>query len=421
MLLKKLKQVFERDKWSAVAEELEQEKLKLMSYDSTLLQAIKISKGTKVLDYGAGPGVLAYALQKLGCDVKTFDISREMNRLCAEKIGAQNVYTSAGQVPDNAFDCIICNLVLCINPEDEVLFISRKISEALKQDGEALIGFCNPKIFDFPESALDFRMPSGKRYEDNHVYRKIKKEGNYEILESHRPLDWYEDAFREAGLEVRGIIFTPEYEFAGRKANDFVIFRVAKRPAQKDGAVQATNGVSGKVGDFRLRPDLLGFFPYLVKVLPDCAAKFPVLEINGQPLVSVRGIVNSYKRLPVVHHAHPQLVDSVVADLCAKPYVHFHLRKARLCHKGGNEPHLHAALYGGPYCGRELRVKVLVGENILEVLCGIFHKAVREGELAFLARKNAYLFMEPPLAGGPFIEQKAARNPIAKLFVGGNL
>ncbi len=172
MIVKKPKKVFERGKWGLVARELEQEKLKLMSYDSILLNTMRLGTGTRVLDCSASPGVLSYALQWLGCDVKTFDISRIMNVLCAKKNRVENVYTSVGQIPDSTFDYVVCNLVLCINPEVEVRFIAGKISEILMAGGECFIGFCNPKIFDIPESALDIRLPSWKGYEDNHVFRK---------------------------------------------------------------------------------------------------------------------------------------------------------------------------------------------------------------------------------------------------------
>ena len=223
-----MKLVAEQKQWNIVLEELEKENIKIMSYDNKLIELFGNLNRKKILDYGAGPAVLESELKKLGAYVKTFDISEEMNNICRQKIGSENVYSIVNELPKNKFDIIICNLVLCIVEEDEVKNILRNIKNALNQKGFAFIGVCNPKIFYVPESRLDFRKQTGNKYEENHVYKKIKKEGTYEIHEIHRPIEWYEKTYKELGLNLVEIIFTPEYEFKGRKIQDFVIFKIAK-------------------------------------------------------------------------------------------------------------------------------------------------------------------------------------------------
>ena len=222
------KLVADQKEWSAVAKELEDENLKLASYDDTLMSAIGDIRGKKVLDYGAGPGVLALGLQKMGADVKVWDINNEMREKAGAKIGAENIYSDVNQVPQNFFDIIICNLVLCIVPEVEVKNIVGNIKNFLNETGSAYIGFCNPKIFQVAESNLDFRFPTGNKYEDGHDYKKIKKEGGYEIIETHRPIEWYEKAYIDAGLKRTDTFFTPEYELKGKKIRDFIIFKLEK-------------------------------------------------------------------------------------------------------------------------------------------------------------------------------------------------
>lgn len=223
-----MKQIDNQHDWQRVAAELESEKLKLASYDKTLLERLGNVQGKKILDYGCGPGVLASALQRLGANVEVFDISPEMRRLCGEKIGEENVYRNDFQIPDDNFDHVICNLVMCIVSDYEAAQIARNIRLALQPDGKAYVGFCNPEIFDVPESALDLRFPTGHRYEENHSYKKLKKEGNYEITEIHRPLNWYENIFRVSGFENIERLFTPSYEMNGRQINDFCIFELSK-------------------------------------------------------------------------------------------------------------------------------------------------------------------------------------------------
>ena len=222
------KLVADQKTWNVVAKELEGENLKLASYDNTLMYAIGDIRDKKVLDYGAGPGVLALGLQKMGADVKVWDINNEMREKAEEKIGAENIYSDIGQVPQNFFNIIICNLVLCIVPEAEVKNIVENIKKFLIETGSAYIGFCNPKIFTVAESNLDFRFPTGDKYENNHDYKKIKKEGGYEIIETHRPIEWYEKVYAEAGLKSADTFFTPEHELKGNKIKDFVIFKLQK-------------------------------------------------------------------------------------------------------------------------------------------------------------------------------------------------
>ncbi len=222
------KLISRHSEWGAVAKELNAEKLKLASYDGPLLDQLGNVAGKKILDYGCGPGVLALALAKLGADIRVFDIDPKMLIFAGEKIGQDKVYTKAVDIPSSFFDVVICNLVLCINPDDEVRRIAQNIKKELKSGGTSYVGFCNPKIFDVPESRLDIRFFTGNKYEENHRYRKMKKEGWYEIVEDHRPIEWYENIFSECGLKIIGRHFTPEYEFNGRKINDFVILEFVK-------------------------------------------------------------------------------------------------------------------------------------------------------------------------------------------------
>ena len=220
--------ISEQSEWARVAQELQAENLKLASYDNTLLDLLGNVTGKKLIDYGCGPCVLASALQRGGADIRAYDISEEMRKLCGDKIGHERVYASVDAIPQDNFEGVICNLVLCIVNEDEVRRISRNIKNVLHQEGKAYIGFCNPLIFNVPESRLDLRNHSEQGYETNHRYWKTKQEGGYRIVEEHRPIQWYEQVFRESGLMVLNKQFTSEYELKGNKIQDFIIFEIGK-------------------------------------------------------------------------------------------------------------------------------------------------------------------------------------------------
>ncbi len=223
------KSISEQLEWARVSAELEAENLKLASYDHTLLDLLGDVSGRRFLDYGCGPGVLASALQRRVADISAYDISDQMRGLCGEKIGHQRVYPNIDAIPREYFDAVICNLVLCIVEEEEVRRITHTIRGILKHDGQAYIGFCNPSIFNVPESRLDLREKTGHRYEENHRYWKTKKEGGYRILEEHRSIGWYELVFAQATFEVVKKQFTPEYELKGKKIEDFIIFELKRR------------------------------------------------------------------------------------------------------------------------------------------------------------------------------------------------
>lgn len=223
-----IKTIEKQDQWHFVANQLEVENLKLASYDLTLLSELGDLNGKKVLDYGCGPGVLLLALKNLGAEAKGFDINLEMVKRAGLEIGTENVTDNLNIFFDNSFDIIICNLVLCIVSEEEVQNIVRHVKRLLKPEGKAYIGFCNPKIHNAPESQLDFRFFSGQDYEKNHSYKKIKKEGIYEIVENHRPVDWYGKIFYRQGLILLDILLTPEYKIRNEKISDFVIFKLQK-------------------------------------------------------------------------------------------------------------------------------------------------------------------------------------------------
>lgn len=228
MLLSPMKKVDHQSEWRQVIPELEGEELKVRLYDKIMLDHLGDVQNAEVLDYGCGPGILLDAMQRLGAKVKGFDISAEMREQCAARIGSDKVYDAVEQIRDESFDIIICNLVLCVVNDGEVRRIVRNIRNAMRKDGKALIGFCNPLIFDVPESQLDYRFPTGDDYRTNHRYRKKKKEGGYEITEEHRPIKWYEREYRSVGLRQVNTLFTPEYELNGRTIRDFVIFEHAR-------------------------------------------------------------------------------------------------------------------------------------------------------------------------------------------------
>jgi len=220
--------ISKQDEWNKVISELENESDKLQSYDYTIIDNLKSVKNLKILDYGAGPAVMATSLRELGADIRVYEVSKEMITICQERLGYDSVYKAPEEIPNNYFDVILCNLVVCIIEEKEVIDLLSIVEQKLCMNGTIYIGFCNPRIFNIKESKLDFRIPTGCAYECNHDYKKIKKEGNYEIVEKHRPIEWYEKQFKNTGFKVINTLFTPKYLLHDYEIQDFIIFELMK-------------------------------------------------------------------------------------------------------------------------------------------------------------------------------------------------
>lgn len=222
------KSIKNQDHWAKVLSELEEEYAKLKSYDKRIIEHLGDINNKKILDFGAGPAVLADLLRNLGAKVKIYDVSKEMREISVEKLGRSAVIDKVSSIPKNYFEIILCNLVVCIVEDEEVVRILKNLRNKIAPDGKIYIGFCNPIIYDIKESNLDYRFPVGEDYSCNHDYKKIKKEGNYEVLEKHRPIEWYQRKIEEADLIVSEILYTSEYELKGFKIRDFIIFELTK-------------------------------------------------------------------------------------------------------------------------------------------------------------------------------------------------
>lgn len=224
----KKKSIRNQSEWTKVIAELEGESDKLQLYDHTIIEYLGDVATKKILDYGAGPAVMASVLQKLKADVSIYEINKEMLKISKTIINKKSVYGMVDKIPNDYFDIILCNLVVCIIDESDVIELLNIVKEKVTKIGHIYIGFCNPKIFKVKESNLDFRFPNGCEYSCNHDYKKVKKEGDYEIIEKHRPIEWYEKQFKNCGLKLANTLFTPKYTLNNEDLEDFIIFELKR-------------------------------------------------------------------------------------------------------------------------------------------------------------------------------------------------
>jgi ribosomal protein L11 methylase PrmA len=220
--------IVEKNEWDLVYKDLENEKIKTSTYDDCIIKLMGNVEKKRILDYGCGPGVIAKALKDMGANVDIYDINKHILRMANYRLSDENIKSNKSNIPQNTYDFVLCNLVVCIVEDDEVVSIAQDIYNALHQEGVAFIGFCNPKIYNIHESQLDIRHSGNMSYDQNHEYLKEKKEGGYVVPEKHRPLEWYNKIFEEMDFSIKEISFTPEYVFKEKIINDFVIYTLIK-------------------------------------------------------------------------------------------------------------------------------------------------------------------------------------------------
>jgi len=220
--------IIEQNDWHEVYKDLKEEKLKPSTYDDYVISLMGDVKDKRILDYGCGPGVIAKELKNMGGIVDIYDINKQILHIAREQLNICDDI-AIDNIQKNIYDFVLCNLVVCIVEDNEVIDIAEKIYNFLKQEtGITFIGFCNPKIYNIRETQLDIRHSGNTEYEKNHTYYKEKKEGGYVIPEKHRPIEWYNTAFENVGFKVEDILYTPGYSYKGKELNDFVIFKLRK-------------------------------------------------------------------------------------------------------------------------------------------------------------------------------------------------
>lgn len=208
------------------------EKEKVWRHDERVIRRIEhdVRFGAKTLDWGCGIGLIAGMLHFYNYPVEAYDKSPVMRQRTAERIGAKNVHDTILTIREGAYDIILCNLVVCIIPDDdEVRQIFRHLRRAAGKNAKIIISFCNPKICRVSKTAIDFRyFPEGANESSKILFNKRKREEipdsmhygyytdpkgpgpthAYIVTEVHRPIDRYLKMLEEEGLRTTATFFS---------------------------------------------------------------------------------------------------------------------------------------------------------------------------------------------------------------------
>ena len=211
----------QKNEWNNLSKEVESQTLKQKLYDDILFNFCGNLSNKKVLDFGCGTGEIVLRVKNNGAKVKAWDLSKNMRDTTIKKLGQGTVYNTLRQIPPNYFDIVFCNLVICVVNKAPVKEIIKILNQALVENGIAFVGFCNPLSYNISESKIQKRFISGKSYSKEHEYKKLIKEGGFEITEKHRPLEFYEKTFLDNGFVIEDVKISKD-------GADFIIYKLRK-------------------------------------------------------------------------------------------------------------------------------------------------------------------------------------------------
>jgi ubiquinone/menaquinone biosynthesis C-methylase UbiE len=171
-----------------------------------LLDAVQAEKGTRLLDLATGPGIVAAAAQRRGCDVVAIDFSESMVKL-AKSSQSKNIQFEVGDVQDlsyseASFDCAVMNFgILHLSVPERAI---GQVWKILKPGGRfGFTAWAQPGAgtgFDIVRRAVELNgdpnvsMPEGPPFsafsDPDYAKRVLIASGFIDITSQTLPLNW---------------------------------------------------------------------------------------------------------------------------------------------------------------------------------------------------------------------------------------
>jgi ubiquinone/menaquinone biosynthesis C-methylase UbiE len=190
--------------------------------DPPVFKLVGAVTGQRVLDLACGNGYISRRLARAGAQVVGIDstaaiVGRARAREAREPLGIAYHVCDAAQLPmleDSTFDLVVCNMAL-MDIADAASAI-REVGRVLAPQGRFVASIAHP-CFDKMESSgwlIEHFYPTTTIWRKMSRYRDLAvehipwpKAGDQPIitLSYHRPLSWYFQALRAAGLVVAAL------------------------------------------------------------------------------------------------------------------------------------------------------------------------------------------------------------------------
>ena len=186
---------FEHDGWEAVSNGYERHFARLTNQaERTTLDAVRVAKGTRLLDVCTGPGVLAKAALERGAHVVALDFSGKALEIAKRNVpGAEFQEGDAQALPFHAcsFDAVVCGYGIIHVPDPQKAL--SEMHRVLKPEG-----YVAASVWEAPKPTNGFGL----------LFGAIKKHGDLNVPLPHGP-DFFQFSEPEkltAALQATGFI-----------------------------------------------------------------------------------------------------------------------------------------------------------------------------------------------------------------------
>ena len=157
-----------------------------------IIQKILKYTPTKILDYGCGKGKIVEELAQHGVYCVAWDPN--YNQIVQNKKNTKAVryeHTLAA-CQDNNFDAVVCTLVLCLIPDEEVFNALSNIYYSLSNGGKLYLAICNPFFNGLKQSKYHYKQAKDDfAYSQHSGLPSVSQYSGTAFTEYHRPYEWY--------------------------------------------------------------------------------------------------------------------------------------------------------------------------------------------------------------------------------------
>ncbi len=208
--------------------------------DERLVALLGEGEGRSLLDYGCGKAKLGRSLAALGWSVTGYDPDPDLvHRWHAEgdgiRLGGQPVLHELRERRAR-FDTVVCSLVLCLLDGRDLEDALHDVERFTMPGGRLVVVVCNPEYVCGTTQIQRRVPPSDVGPDDMFRLDKWVFSSGRTLIDVHRPLEHYLQAFERMGFEVRWMEETPAVDTETFEASsDFLILDMVNHGEAKHG------------------------------------------------------------------------------------------------------------------------------------------------------------------------------------------
>ena len=217
---------------------------KLEMLNERVIDIVAADHPQRILDFGCGRGSITRCLHEKGFEIIGYDPDMEViSKNVRENpdiryVGYADIlkFIDRGEV----FDSVICSLVLCIIPDDEIRQVLGDMRKLIDSSGYLTVVICNPfsTFVQASNSHIKHDLPVDTEYMSRFSYRKQMYETGNQKDEYHRTYSWYKHLFYQELFDIVSVEEISSVDCVQlAPSSDFLIIRLKPIPVPKDANV----------------------------------------------------------------------------------------------------------------------------------------------------------------------------------------